>query len=310
MPSSSPRTDEWWCDHVASAPPAPPVTAAEPASPATPAPAATPATRSAWPRIMAAVVAFAVALLTANAIVPDAGTSAPGPFDPFEAFEPEGDTTETGDGPAAEIRPPADVQPVAPDEPTNQPVAQDEPDDQPAGREERLPPSGTGPRPGTYRLELAGEISGRAFTRTAELVVTETIDEVATVNGVNALEVCLTSGFPPGQPEVGAIWFGTNSGCLPSTTAADIDMAYVEVDGSTIIARPDESVMALGVNTLTATDGLTALLYWIQDGAIELTFDGDDVSGTIGVRGFCGPCTFGPGSDGAWYEAQISGTRA
>lgn len=296
MPSSSPRTDEWWYDHVESTPPAPPVTAAEPASPAIPATPAPPATRSAWPRIIAAVLAFAVALLAANAVVPDAGTSAPRPFDPLEAFDAEVDTAETSDASTADVRPPADAQPVAPD-------------DQPAGREEPRPPSGTGPRPGTYRLELVGEISGRAFTRTAELVVTQTIDEVATVNGVNALDVCLTSGFPPGQPEVGAIWFGTNSGCLPSTTAADIDMAYVEVDGSTIIARPDESVMAVGVNTLTANDGLTALLYWIQDGAIDLTFDGDDVSGTIGVRGFCGPCTFGPGSDGAWYEAQISGTR-
>ncbi|MFC7615269.1 hypothetical protein ACFQV2_18910 [Actinokineospora soli] len=70
--------------------------------------------------------------------------------------------------------------------------------------------------PGEYAITLTGTVSGQDFTRDAQLSVTGTIAEVGTTNGVNALDLCLVAGFPAATPEIGAVWFGSNTGCFPT----------------------------------------------------------------------------------------------
>lgn len=305
LPSSdSPGTD-WWHDHLDRTPPS------VPASPessfgakARPLPRPSPPHTSAAPatRAVVTLVACVFAFFVANAVIP-AGSATPasrvGTSDPVSILD-------AGDEPDR-VESTEEPPPSTPSEGDTGDEHLTPGDDPPADGDPTTPVAPTVPVTGTFELTLTGEVSGRTFSRAAQLVVTETVDEFASVNGINEMDFCLTSGFPPGDPQVGAIWFGTNSGCLPSSAGADIDMARVVVDDRGVTAVPDENLMATGINTLTADDGLMSVIYWIQDGEIRLDFDGDEVTGTIEIRGFCGPCTFGPGSDGAWYSAELSG---
>ncbi|MEM7271745.1 MAG: hypothetical protein AAF547_01585 [Actinomycetota bacterium] len=158
-----------------------------------------------------------------------------------------------------------------------------------------------------YQVEIEGVVSGWSFRIPAELIVAPTIDPYAPQGGINELDFCLVAGFPAALPETGAIWFGTNTGCLPGNNGANIDMAVVSVGDGVIRAEPIEDLMSVGMNNYTAQGGITALLYLIQRGGIELWFEPDgSVSGSIGIRGYCGPCNFGAGGDGGTYEARIS----
>lgn len=65
-------------------------------------------------------------------------------------------------------------------------------------------------------------------------------------NGENQLELCLRSGFPAGNPEVGAIWLGSNTACFNSR--AQLDMVFADVQGDRYSLRPDSTIAATGLN--------------------------------------------------------------
>ncbi len=163
----------------------------------------------------------------------------------------------------------------------------------------------------SYRIELTGEAGGRSFTRSGELYVAPTIEPTATTNGPNPIDVCVVSGFPAGTPEVGALWFASNSGCIPSAGPQDMDLAFVDVrdrgDSVRVDIEPDAGFTAQALNTYTSEDGLTALLFLIETGSMELTFSDNEVTGTIDFVGFCGLCTGGAGGNRGTYTATIEG---
>lgn len=131
-----------------------------------------------------------------------------------------------------------------------------------------------------------------------------TIAAVGTTNGVNSSDVCLISGFPAGQPDVGAIWLGSNSGCDPDASAADIDLAFVTVATNTITVKPDERVAATGGNNFTSSsDYIWACLFNPVSGQMRVTIGADgSVRGSIDLTGYGGASC---GNSG--YQATISG---
>lgn len=162
---------------------------------------------------------------------------------------------------------------------------------------------------GTYQVWLSGDVSGHSFARPATLVVTESIDRGASSNGVNAIDVCLSSGNPYATPASGAIAFGSNTGCLPAARAQDIDMVFLEVNGGEVTIRPDATMLAVGLNAFTVTASVTSPIYMIETGEMRLSFDGDAVAGTIDVIGFCSFCTGGAGGSRGRYQAALEGRR-
>ncbi|GAA4197785.1 hypothetical protein [Microbispora amethystogenes] len=159
---------------------------------------------------------------------------------------------------------------------------------------------------GSYEVTITGAAGQADFEREGTVRVLDTISEVGTTNEVNVVDVCLVSGFPAAQPEAGAIWLGSNSGCDPDASAAHIDLAYVETDGRTVTVRPDERVAATLGNNFTAGSGLAAGLYAPVSGQMSITIDDDgDLSGTVDIVGY-GGAGFGE----IRYQAEISGHRA
>ncbi|GAA0410697.1 hypothetical protein Acor_14430 [Acrocarpospora corrugata] len=158
---------------------------------------------------------------------------------------------------------------------------------------------------GTYTVTISGVAGWTEFTREGTVTIQETIAEVGTNNGVNPIDVCLVSGMPAGLPEVGAIWFASNSGCIPGAGAAQLDMAYVEVDGSTVTVQPDERIAATLSNNFTVNDDyITSSIFAPVSGQMTITTDADgDLSGSIAITGYSGMGT-------ATYQAEISGQRA
>ncbi|MBB4914227.1 hypothetical protein [Streptosporangium saharense] len=162
--------------------------------------------------------------------------------------------------------------------------------------------SGTARASVGYNVVIAGTVSGRSFRRSATLVLRSTVTRVTT-NGVNPVDVCLKSGFPGGAPQVGAIWYGSNSACFRSTAA--LDMTYVRTNGNTATVSPDSRISASGSNNFTATGSLTSCIYFPTEGGASYTFHNDGtVSGRISIRGFGGyPCGY------STYNATLSGRR-
>ncbi|WP_290059251.1 hypothetical protein [Amycolatopsis solani] len=158
------------------------------------------------------------------------------------------------------------------------------------------------PPAGSYEVTLSGSVEGRSFRRSATLRVVETISSTGTTNDINPVDVCLASGNPAAQPQLGAIRFGSNSGCLPGTAAADLDLAEVDADGGEITVEPVENVAATGGNLFTASTSVAACPYYPVSGRLRVTIDGGDVSGSVEVTGyggaFCGKTA---------YDATISG---
>ncbi|MFJ7219858.1 hypothetical protein [Amycolatopsis sp. NPDC098790] len=155
---------------------------------------------------------------------------------------------------------------------------------------------------GSYDVTISGSVSGHSFRRSATLRVVETISSSGTTNDVNPVDVCLVSGNPAAQPQPGALRFGSNSGCLPGSGAADLDLASVEADGDTITVEPVENMAATGGNVFTSSSSVAACPFFPKSGRLRVTIDGGDVSGSIEVTGyggaFCGNTV---------YDAQISG---
>ena len=154
----------------------------------------------------------------------------------------------------------------------------------------------------TYSVTLSGTVSGRNFQRSGTVVLRDTVTRV-TSNGVNPVEVCLKSGFPAGTPDVGAIWYGSNSACVRS--AASLDIAYVTVNGNTVSVVPDSRIAATFANNFTATGNITSCIYHPTEGGATYTFRANGtVSGRISMRGFGGyPC------GNSTYTATLSGRR-
>lgn len=154
---------------------------------------------------------------------------------------------------------------------------------------------------GSYDVTLSGSVSGTSFRRSATLRIVETISSTGTTNDVNPVDVCLVSGNPAGQPQPGAIWFGSNSGCAPGAGAAHLDLATVDVDGDTVTVEPVENMAATGGNVFTSSSSITACPFFPVSGRLRVTAGGS-VSGRIEVTGyggaFCGKTV---------YEATISG---
>jgi hypothetical protein len=143
---------------------------------------------------------------------------------------------------------------------------------------------------GTYSVDLSGTVGGRSFQRSAQIRVMPTVARVGTNNGVNPVEVCLRSGFPAGAPEVGAIWFGTNTACFPER-GAQLDMTTVSVSGDTVTVEPDGRIAAGGLNNFVDSGSyIGACLYQPVSGSMTVTFSGGSASGKIDITGYSGPC--------------------
>ncbi|GAA3132537.1 hypothetical protein [Streptosporangium carneum] len=154
----------------------------------------------------------------------------------------------------------------------------------------------------SYSVTISGGVSGRGFRRSGTVVLRSTVTRVTT-NGVNPVDVCLKSGFPAGSPDVGAIWYGSNSACVRST--ASLDMAYVRVNGNTVTVSPDSRISATFTNNFTANSSIASCIYHPTEGGATYTFhDNGTVSGRISMRGFGGyPC------GNSTYTATLSGRR-
>ncbi|MEU5258261.1 hypothetical protein [Amycolatopsis sp. NPDC021455] len=154
---------------------------------------------------------------------------------------------------------------------------------------------------GSYDVTISGSVSGTSFRRSATLRIVETISSTGTTNDVNPVDVCLVSGNPAGRPQPGAIWFGSNSGCVPGAGAAHLDLATVEVDGDTVTVEPVENMAATGGNVFTSSSSIAACPFFPVSGRLRVTAGGG-VSGSIEVTGyggaFCGNTV---------YNATISG---
>ncbi|VVJ20337.1 Uncharacterised protein [Amycolatopsis camponoti] len=155
---------------------------------------------------------------------------------------------------------------------------------------------------GSYDVTISGSVSGHSFRRSATLRIVETISSTGSTNDVNPVDVCLASGNPAAQPQPGAIRFGSNSGCLSGTGAADLDLASVDADGGTIDVEPVESMAATGGNLFTASTSIAACPYYPVSGRLRVTVDGGDVSGSVEFTGYGG--AFCPSTV---YDAKISG---
>ncbi|MGW5724084.1 hypothetical protein ACWEVP_48520 [Amycolatopsis sp. NPDC003865] len=155
---------------------------------------------------------------------------------------------------------------------------------------------------GSYDVTISGSVSGHSFRRPATLRVVDTISSSGTTNDVNPVDVCLVSGNPAAQPQPGAIRFGSNSGCLPGSGAADLDLASVDADGTTITVEPVENIAATGGNVFTASSSIAACPYYPVSGRLRVTIDDGDVSGSIEVTGYGG--AFCPSTS---FDATISG---
>jgi hypothetical protein len=163
---------------------------------------------------------------------------------------------------------------------------------------------------GEYALRISGTVAGRPFQREAHLYVTGTIAEVGTANGVNALDVCLAAGSPVSLPQVGALWFGSNAGCFPAASTADVDLARTTVtSGPTVevTVEPDGAVAAAaGLNVFATPAGATSCPSDIGGGSLRLSFDSDGrVTGRVSVTGQAGLC--GVAQTETEYVAEFTG---
>jgi hypothetical protein len=157
--------------------------------------------------------------------------------------------------------------------------------------------------PVTYEIVIEGTASGNAFQRTGTITLMPTTSEVTT-NDVNPYEVCLRSGFPAGTPEVGAIWYGTNTSCFPDNGQA-VDLTYAVEDETGYYTEPDPNVQALMVNHWTASENyIYAFPYGPYQGATSYRFaDDGTVTGTVELVGHGGM------GGNSTYSAALSGTR-
>lgn len=138
-----------------------------------------------------------------------------------------------------------------------------------------------------WNVTLQGQSQGQIFARQGFLFITPTLTTTGTTNGVNPFDVFLLSGNPGATPEAGAIWFMTNNAMVGSPS--QIDLAYVAYDPNAQLlqVQPDINLSAVGINTFNAYSGLTADVYQIFDGAMQIqSQDGfATISGIVDILG-------------------------
>jgi hypothetical protein len=179
------------------------------------------------------------------------------------------------------------------------------------GGDSGSPIDDTPPAPGgvgEYEVVLRGRVADREFERVGRVFIAPTYEEVATENGVNPVDVCIISGSPGANPEDGAIWFGTNSGCIPGARQGlNLDMAFVDFDGRQATIEPDPGLTGVALNTFASLPpgDFIGLLYLIETGSIRVDISNDGVSGDIEIVGFCGVCTGGAGGNRGSYSASF-----
>jgi hypothetical protein len=158
-----------------------------------------------------------------------------------------------------------------------------------------------------YNVTITGDVLQRSFTRTGVVAICPTLIQNGSQNGSNIVDIALISGNPAGIPEPGAIWFSTNSGLVGGR--ARLDMAFVAYNNSTrtIDIRPDGQIAATGTNLFTASSGVVATPFTINNGQMLLQFDPTfrQINGQISVVG--AGFTFSPLNQ---YNATISGSYA
>lgn len=157
----------------------------------------------------------------------------------------------------------------------------------------------------------------QTFTLRGMLVVLPTRDRsgVNFDNGRNARDVGIFMGRPFSNPQAGSVWFATNTTVFAdvgignmSQRLASLDVAYVTVNarrGTIGIRVDDQSVARTGqLNGFNVKSGLTANVYQVLAGGMDLRFTGDGRQ----VRGeldFIGSGYLYPGS--TRVQATISG---
>lgn len=159
--------------------------------------------------------------------------------------------------------------------------------------------------------------AAHTFTLRGALVVLPTRDRsgVNFDNGRNARDVGIFVGRPFSSPQAGSTWFATNTTVFADVgigninqRLASLDVAYVTVNkrGNTITIRVDDQSIALTsqLNSFNVKSGLTANVYQILAGGMDLTFskDGRQVKGTLD---FIGSGYLYPGS--TRVQATITG---
>jgi hypothetical protein len=146
-----------------------------------------------------------------------------------------------------------------------------------------------------YQVTITGTASGNAFSRTGLVVMSRTITRTTT-NGVNALDVWLTSGSPITSPQRGAITFASNNYYIGSRSLVDLAFVTWNAATQTVTVRPDANTAAIGANVFNSSSGVLGSLYQIYGGQMQLrlTNGGTRVSGTIDVI-----------AKGAYYYTQV-----
>lgn len=173
-----------------------------------------------------------------------------------------------------------------------------------------------------YRVVLAGATPRGGFRREGLLLVEPPLDTsgINFDNGINARDVGLISGNPPAVPEVGAIWYATNTGVysrmgLGASVSQDLallDTAYVTADeaGGLLNVVVDGQFWGLPaarssqLNCFTPGAGLLASIYQIIQGGMTLRFS-EDATAVAGTIDFVGNGYIEPGS--SRYVASLEG---
>ena len=132
-----------------------------------------------------------------------------------------------------------------------------------------------------YNIIIEGAANDNYFRRSGQLYIFPTVALPETQNGVNPVDLFISSGSPIGSPQTGAIRLGTNTEFLDRRTP--IDLAYVTTNSNQITIVPDYRLASLGVNVFSSFSGVTAGLWQVYDGSINLMFQDQRVSGTIDV---------------------------
>lgn len=161
---------------------------------------------------------------------------------------------------------------------------------------------------GSWQIEIDGKtFNMNEFSVKGTLLITEMIQASGNLNydnGINPLEIGLAVGNPPDNPQIGSIWFGTNSaickelniGCNSVPINAALDLAFVKIINQnkieiTIDGRFYEN-SAVGasltgfLNLFNASSGLTAKSYQIISGTIIIEIHNEkEITGSIDLKG-------------------------
>jgi hypothetical protein len=164
-----------------------------------------------------------------------------------------------------------------------------------------------------YNIRLVGN-GFEDFDRSGCLIVSPTISAPGNQNnGSNPLEVGITSGNPS-LGSAGAIWWVSNTqllcNVLPAscrTQSAALDVAKITLDKSrglvTAEAVGPSQSMTTQLNIFNARSGLTANVYQVIQGALQIEFQPDgNIQGQVNFKGR-GMISGGS----ATYQAEFTG---